>query len=97
MTRVRSSMSRAIRWTRRTRTAARILCRPAAAAANAQAVHIRIRTARAGGGATGNTRATLAAALGSRLGEEAVRGAKLWFSYLIGEHQNPAAWTDGAL
>ena len=71
MTRVRSSMSRAIR---RTRTAARILCRPVVAAANVQAVGIRIRTARSGGVATGNTRATLAAARGSRLGEEAVRG-----------------------
>ena len=50
-----------------------ILCRPAIAAANAQAVRIRIRTARSGRGATGNTCATLATARGSRLGKEAVR------------------------
>ena len=74
MTRVRSSMSRTIRRTRRTRTVARILCRPAVAADNAQAVCIRIRTARSGRGAMGNTRVTLATARGSRLGEEAVRG-----------------------
>ena len=42
--------------------------------ADAQAEGICVHTARSGGGATGNTRMTLATVRGSRLGEEVMRG-----------------------
>ena len=42
--------------------------------AEAEAVRIRVHIARSGGGATGNTRMTLATVRGSRLGEEVMRG-----------------------
>ena len=43
-------------------------------AASAQAVRVRVRTARASGGATGNAHVALAAARRSRLREDMVRG-----------------------
>ena len=62
--------------TSRTITVARILCRFALAAANSGRAHS-FRTVRASGSVTGNTRVTLAAAGGSRVGEEAVRGDEI--------------------
>ena len=48
--------------------------RLAAAATDAQAVRIRVHTARGGGGARWNTRVILAAVRGLRLGEDVMRG-----------------------
>jgi len=62
---------------KRTRTAAQISwghCQRTAAAADAQAVSARVRTARAGGGATEKARVTLTSARELPLGEDAVRG-----------------------
>jgi len=86
---------------KRIRGAARILwghCRRTAAAADAQALSARVRTARAGGGATEKARVTLTSAREWPLGEDAVRGeAVSSSSYLISGHQGRAGWIDRAL
>ena len=55
-------------------------------------MRVRVHTARAGGGATGNTRVTRAAVRGLRLGEDVMRGgSEIVVVLLIGERQGLAA------
>jgi hypothetical protein len=72
-----SSTSRVIKRARRTRTAARIvgrLRRQDTTAAGVQAVYVCIRTARAGGGATGDAAVIVAAARQSRTERGCIEG-----------------------
>ena len=63
--------------------------------ADARAVRFRVHTARAGGGATVNTRVTLATVRGSRLGEDEMRGGS--GVVVVQFWQGLAAWIDRAL
>ena len=66
-----------------------MLCQLAIAAANSGRAHS-FRTVRASGGVMGNTRVTLAAAGGSRLGEEAVRGDEIVVFLLYRKSAGPS-------